>query len=169
MTTTEIRSHVQLGIDRYYKPDSAAVAKICRLSCVFIRFSVTKNSKIKNLSFSGDTVAIIRKGLSEAVMLLENDIDLMKDLARSGKTIIQPFIYEYQQGCGLGRNSNNMNEAPLIKPKDPLHEKSEAEILLEAEYYKKALLEMLTFDGEPLAGLDCLILTPMMVGSGSMF
>jgi hypothetical protein len=47
-------SKVSDHIFRNYHPDSVALAKFCRIGCIFIKFKIDPQGEVVNLSFSGD-------------------------------------------------------------------------------------------------------------------
>src|ERR1700743_2050214 len=94
-----------------YHPDSVALSKFCRIGCLFIRFKVNKEGEIANLSFSGDvdSTQLITDALTKGVNSLKQDEILIDSLKRSGKTIIQPFLYSYQDGCNFPKMAKSGN------------------------------------------------------------
>jgi hypothetical protein len=86
-----------------YHPDSVALAKLCRIGCVFIKFKVNQQGNIVDLSFSGDadSTQLITAALTKSVNSLKQDIALIDFLKKSNRLIIQPFIYNYQAGCNF--------------------------------------------------------------------
>nr|WP_294943977.1 hypothetical protein [uncultured Mucilaginibacter sp.] len=167
LSKKQVMQHVQTGIEKNFHPDSLLLSKFCRSSCIFIKFNVDANGYIKNITFSKDSTSFIQNALEVAVKSLQKDIGLMSALKHSRKTIIQPFIYEYQAGCNLGRSKDSFGSASQSENKPD--RKSEAEVLFEANHINRALLDMLNFNGKPLTEIDCLLLTPMLVSSGAMY
>ncbi|GGH20786.1 hypothetical protein [Mucilaginibacter phyllosphaerae] len=66
-------------IFKNYHPDSSALAKYCGIGCVFVKFKVSAQGKIINLSFSGDTdsTKFITDELVSAVNSITQDRELI--------------------------------------------------------------------------------------------
>lgn len=94
-----------------YHPDSVALSKFCRIGCVFVRFKVSPQGEISNISFSGDadSTQLITDALTIAVNSLKQDTALMNFLKKSDRAIIQPFIYSYQDGCNFPKMAKSGN------------------------------------------------------------
>lgn len=160
-------SKVSDHIFHNYHPDSAVLAKFCRIGCIFIKFKIDSHGEVANLSFSGDadSTTFIIDGLTKAVNSLKQDLELINNLNKSGRTIIQPFIYNYQAGCnfpkpassgnGIGDNTNFYLSYMTFAG--------------EMNHISKSLFDILNFkDGDKLLYLDNILLSPIGVGSGSM-
>ena len=162
MNYPEIGDH----IFKNYHPDSIALTKFCRIGCIFVKFKVNTQGEIANLSFSGDmdSTEFIKKGLSSAVNSLKQNITLINILRKSGRTIIQPVIYNYQLGCSFPKAASSGNTA-----------KDSADFYLsnimyerEMDHIYKSIVNILSFNDGSISSLDGTILSPIRVGSGSM-
>jgi len=94
----QIGKHLMNDLYNNYHPDSVALSKFCKIGCVFVKFKVNEQGEIANLSFSGDvdSTQFIIGALTKAVRSLKQDAELINFLKKSGRTIIQPFMYNYQ-------------------------------------------------------------------------
>lgn len=166
LTSHEIMVHIRTGIVKNFQPDSLSLSKLCRSSSIFIKFSVDKNGLVKNLALSRDSLSFIQDALIKAVKSLEKDLNLMTALKKSGKTIVQPFIYNYLEACELNKydgtepfnkQDNNKNKSAAI---------SDSEALFDSDHVKRSLFDMLNFDDKLLTEIDCLLLNPIIVNRG---
>ncbi|MDB5086839.1 MAG: hypothetical protein JWR09_833 [Mucilaginibacter sp.] len=149
-----------------YHPDSATLSKLCRRACIFIKFKVDEKGLITNLSFSKDSISFIKEALTKAINALQKDPELMETLKRSGKTIIQPFMYYYQEGCDFPKM---LSETPKEKEDEKSkNKKSYYGVRDDMEFFGATLWDMLNFDDGKLEVLDGIILSPIRVSSGSM-
>ncbi|MDB5086840.1 MAG: hypothetical protein JWR09_834 [Mucilaginibacter sp.] len=141
-----------------YRPDSAALSKFCRIGCIFIRFNVNQKGDIANLSFSGDTDSIkfITDALTISLDFLKQDASLINFLKTSGRTIIQPFTYNYQAGC-------NFPEAGVKNTND--YFESYLNIMLDLDHTAISLFHMLKFKGEDMQFFDGVLLHPLVVNN----
>jgi hypothetical protein len=103
-------------------------------------------------------------GLTKAVNSLKQDIKLITILKKSGRTIIQPFIYNYQVGCNFPKPAS-LGNGPVDNTNFYL---SYMTFVGEMNHVSKSLFDILNFkDGDKLY-LDNILLSPIGVGSGSM-
>jgi hypothetical protein len=159
-------SKVSDHIFHNYHPDSVALSKFCRIGCLFIKFKIDPQGEVVNLSFSGDadSTTFIIDGLTKAVNSLKQDSELINKLKKSGRTIIQPFIYNYQAGCNFPKPASPGN-GPVDNTNFYL---SYMTFVGEMNHVSKSLFDILNFkDGDKLY-LDNILLSPIGVGSGSM-
>jgi hypothetical protein len=168
LNITQIMQHIQTGIDQNYHPDSIVLSKLCSSSCIFIKFNVNYKGRIENIVFSNDTVSFIKEALKRAVRSLQTDKVLINSLKVLNKPIIQPFIYDYQAGCGVN-NDSELSTVTNNKVNNEPDKKSDYQIMFEMDHTRQSLLNMLNFNGDTLSGIDCLLLTPMLVSSGSIY
>jgi hypothetical protein len=149
-----------------YRPDSAALATFCRIGCIFIKFKIDPRGEVANLSFSGDvdSTTFITDGLTRAVNSLKQDTELINNLRKSGRTIVQPFIYNYQAGCNFPKAASPGNGGV----DNTNFYLSYMTFAGEMDHISKSLFNILNFkDGDKLF-LDNILLSPIGVGSGSM-
>jgi len=149
-----------------YHPDSVALSKFCRIGCIFIKFKVDPQGEVANLSFSGDadSTTVIIDGLTKAVNSLKQDPELINNLKKSGRTIIQPFIYNYQAGCNFPKPASSGN-GPVDNTNFYL---SYMTFVGEMNHISKSLFDILNFKDGDKPYLDNILLSPIGVGSGSM-
>lgn len=150
----KISGHI---INNYY-PDSIALAKFCRIGCIFIKFNVNQKGDIANVSFSGDTdsTKFITDALTKSLDFLKQDASLINFLKTSGRTIIQPFTYNYEAGCNFpeagAKSNNNYFESYL-------------NIMLDLDHTAISLFHMLKFKGEDMQFFDGVLLSPIVVNN----
>lgn len=159
-------SKVSDHIFHSYHPDSTALAKFCRIGCIFIKFKIDPQGEVANLSFSGDvdSTTFITDGLTRAVNSLKQNAELIRNLAQSGRTIVQPFIFNYQAGCNFPKAGETAKDAA----NSSTFYLSYITFAGDMDHIAKSLFNILNFkDGDKLF-LDNILLSPIGVGSGSM-
>lgn len=158
LNITQLQTHIANGLNKNYHPDSVTINSFCGNGCIFIKFGVSKQGRIAGLSFSGDSTLFIRQALTSAVYILQKDKALIKTLQRSGRTIIQPFIYRYERNCGPHKiDYPNTPEGELQ------FNKAFITAYIKKNHADQTLLDMLNFTDGKLKALDCILLTPMGV------
>ncbi|MDP9078437.1 MAG: hypothetical protein M3O71_13470 [Bacteroidota bacterium] len=166
LSDTQISARIQQGLSNNYHPDSVALSRLCRRACIFIKFKVDRNKQIVNLSYSKDSISFIKEALTKAVNLLRYDPELIETLRKSGKTVVQPFMYYYQAGCNFPNVLSQTQQKKEDGKSD--NKKSYFEIRDDMEFFGATLWDMLNFDDGKLDALDCLILSPIRVSSGGV-
>jgi len=159
-------SKVSDHLSHNYHPDSAALATFCRIGCIFIKFKIDHQGDVANLSFSGDvdSTTFITDGLTRAVNSLKQNAELVNSLRMSGRTIIQPFIFNYQAGCNFPKAGDTAKDAASSSR----FYLSYFSFISDMNHISKSLFDILNFkDGDKLY-LDNILLSPIGVGSGSM-
>ena len=137
------------------------VAKCCRKACVFIKFNVDQHGNIVNLSFGRDTVMFINEALKNAISSFKEDVELINTLKRSGKTVIQPFMYDYELGCTFPPRNKTWTTAEekykyffnFLKDR------------LSMQHYEWNIFPMLDFDDKKSVAIDCILLKPYSVSA----
>lgn len=164
LSADKIGSLVRNHVSASYNPDTALLKKACGKSCIFIKFNVNKKGRIERLSFSKDSSLFIKSALTKAVLSIEQNKQLISYLSASGKTFVLPFIYFYQDGCKLPK---------LYPPAKTKEEGTDALI----EYYEKAsamdhlgesVVKGLNFANGSLSAVDCILIAPLWVMTGSI-
>jgi hypothetical protein len=165
LTNNQIGQHVSNCIWNNYSPDSVALKKTCRRACIFIKFNIDKQGRVANLSFSKDSTVFITEGLTKAVKHLEKDKQLINTLTRSGRTIIQPFIYDYQLAC------NFPDDYTLSMPEEEKAKRNLEyyRIRDESEHYSETIFDIMNFHGDKLIAIDCILLAPIRMGAAIMY
>ncbi|NHA06477.1 hypothetical protein G7092_21895 [Mucilaginibacter sp. HC2] len=164
LNNVEISEHVNKCLFNNYHPDSIILSKTCRRGCIFIKFRINKEGKISELAFSKDSTAFIISALRQSISSLQKDVALINTLKKSGRTIIQPFIYFYQAGCNFPRFTN---ESPTLQERLDFYY-THVMISGKMDHIDDAILDMLNFNGNELQALDGILLSPIQVSSGSM-
>ena len=150
-------------IFRNYHPDSVALSKFCRIGCVFVRFKVSPQGEIANISFSGDadSTQLITDALTKAVNSLKKDTALMNFLKKSDRAIIQPFIYSYQDACNfpkMGKSGNATdNKANFYL--------SYMMFMAEIDHISKSLYDIFKFKDGDVSFFDGVLLAPFGIFS----
>ncbi|CAN5369397.1 hypothetical protein BH09BAC6_BH09BAC6_29140 [soil metagenome] len=157
-----VADHITDGLSKNYHPDAIALSKLCNRGCIFIKFKVNKQGHITHLSFTKNAVAFITVALTVAIDSLEHDAYLMNQLKDSGKTIIQPFIYDYQLGCKFPKISLSGT-----KEEGDQFLRSYYKTRDDMEHYGESLFNILNFTDGKLSAIDCILLTPFRVGATS--
>lgn len=161
LTNAQIGVKISDCISKNYKPDSNVLKGTCRRACIFIKFSIDENEDLV-ASFSKDSSTFIKEGLTKAIAFLNQDHQLLLTLKRSRKTVIQPFMYDYQYGCNLNKNAplpNTREEG--FKDLAKYYETRD-----KAEYYGETIYNMLNFDGKKSTSIECILLEPIRVSAG---
>ena len=143
---------------RNYRPDSIALAKYCRRGCIFVKFKVNQQGNMAGISFAGDadSTTFIKDALTLSVQMLKQDARLIDFLKKSGKTIIQPFIYDYQEGCNFPKGGDGNTSKYFL---------TYMGILSDADHNETSMLDMLKFDGKQQHFFDGVILEPIEVNN----
>lgn len=162
LTNEQLSEHVSNDLNRYYKPDEETISHLCRRGVMFVRFRVNQNGNISDIGFSRDSAAVIQTALQHAVDSLQHDPDLIYYLKKTGKVVVQPFIYDYQLGCNLPKHSLTSTTA-----EENSYNASYYQVRDNMEHYGETLFDMLNFEGKKLSVIDCLLLNPIRVGATS--
>gem|GEM_PF-5666978 len=160
----QIGDRISNCININYHPDSVSLKNTCRRACVFIKFNINKQGKVENLSFSKDSTAFVKEALTKAVTLLEKDKELINSLKKSGVTIVQPVMYDYQLNCNFPKDySVNMPEEERLKKHMSYYKTRDI-----MEHYGETLYDMMNYEGKKIKSVACILLTPLWFGAGSM-
>ncbi|HEY8929914.1 MAG TPA: hypothetical protein VIM55_12020 [Mucilaginibacter sp.] len=149
-------------IHRNYHPDSNALVKSCKGGCLFLKFHINLRGEVSDISFGGDTnsTAFIRKSLIFSLQLLKRDAGLINFLKQSGKTIIQPFIFDYRDACKISEPEVKTGSEYFNAQMDFLGDLNQSMFT--------SLFNMLKFDGKQLSFVDGVILDPIYDGNVKM-
>ena len=154
----QMGKHLMNDLYNNYHPDSVALSKFCKIGCVFVKFKVNEQGEIANLSFSGDvdSTQFIIGALTKSVQSLKQDAELINFLKKSGRTIIQPFMYNYQAGC-------NFPEAGVKSNTE--YFQSYLYIMLDLDHSSFSLFNMLKFKDGNMPFFDGILLPPFEVNN----
>ncbi|PAW92993.1 hypothetical protein CKK33_05595 [Mucilaginibacter sp. MD40] len=157
LTTRQIASHVRKTLINNYKPDTSALLLCCKQAFVNIKFKVNKQGKITDIAFSNDYVKFVNEALKKAIKALERDKYLIKTLKKTGKIIVQPFLYDYRHGCSIP----TLQKDTLLNYETRVYTAKIIKIFTTRNLIQQTLVDMMAFNGRDNLAIDCILLKPI--------
>ncbi|OJW17643.1 hypothetical protein [Mucilaginibacter sp. 44-25] len=158
LTANQISSHIRQILVNNYKPDTSKLLLCCKQALVNIKFKVNKQGKIANIAFSNDSVKFVNEALKKAIKTLEGDKYLIKILKRTGKIIVQPFLYDYRHGCSIP----TLQKDTLLNYEARVYTAKIIKIFTTRDLVQQTLVDMLAFNRNDNLAVDCILLKPIV-------
>jgi|GEM_PF-4628153 len=149
---------VKIYVSKFYKPDESFIANGCINSVIYVKFKIDKFNRVDSVDVSTNGPSEIKNALRKAILATNGYWRLTEEEKKQivNRYFIPPFAFNYQSGCSSGI---------VLRKNDPrINEFSEKTKNLNGEIYK-SVSSMLRFESGSYGAINCILISPMMVGS----